>query len=114
MDDHLGVLQQRIQPVAISGNSAGGQRERIGRQVQQQQKENLHCGHDDGSMRRKTDINFVAQAQHESVGGEQQRPEKQRALLPRPQHGKLIRRRQIAIAVMQDVGDGKIVVECGP
>jgi len=64
-----------------------------------------------GSVGEKPRIGFVAQAQDESVGGQQKRPEQQRTFLPRPKHGKLIRTGKIAVAVVKDVGDREIILE---
>jgi len=55
----------------------------------------------------------MAKAQNKSITGEQQRPKKQRAFLARPQGRELICRREVAIAVLVDVGDGEIVRESG-
>src|SRR5208282_2433937 len=56
-------------------------------------------------------VSFVAQAENESVGGQQQGPEQQRTFLTRPQHGKLVRTGEIAVAVVKNVGDGEVVAE---
>ncbi len=85
----------------------------MGGKIQQQQKENLYRGDDDGSVGKKPRVSFVPQPQNQSVGRQQQRPEQQRTFLPRPQRGELVGRGQIAIAVMVDVGDGEIVLEGG-
>ena len=58
-------------------------------------------------------IGLVAQAENEPVAGQQQRPEQQRAFLTGPQHGELVGGGQVAVAVMEDVGDGEVVVERG-
>ena len=113
MNHHLGILQQRIQPSAVGGKRARHQRERMSGEIQQQQKENLHCGDDGGSIGKQPGIRLVPQPQHQSVGRQQQRPEQQRPFLPRPQRGELVGRGEIAIAVMVDVGDGEIVLESG-
>jgi len=42
-------------------------------------------------------IGFVLAPEHKAIGCQQERPEKQRAFLPRPQNGELIGRGQIAI-----------------
>ncbi len=47
-------------------------------------KENLHAGDNDRSVGEKARIGLVAQAEDESVGREQQRPEQQRTFLARP------------------------------
>ena len=86
-------------------------REGMGGEIQQQQKEDLHAGQNYRSVGEEARIGFVAQAQDESVGREQQRPEQQRTFLAGPQHGELVRAGKIAIAVMEDVGDGEVVLE---
>ena len=83
----------------------------MGGEIQQQQEENLHRGNDGRGVRKKPGISFVPQPQDKSIGGQQQRPEQQRAFLPRPQRGELVWRGQIAIAVMINVGDGEVILE---
>ena len=56
----------------------------------------------------------MPQPQHQPIGRQQPRPEQQRAFLPRPQRGELIRSRQRAVGVMQDVGDREVVVKGRP
>ena len=113
MDDHLGILQKRIQAGAIGGKRALHDGEGVRGKIQNQQKENLHRGDDHGSVGEQPLIGLVAQAENESVAGQQQRPEQQRTFLPGPEHGELVGGGQIAIAVMEDVGDGEVVVERG-
>ena len=86
-------------------------RKRIRGEIQQQQKEDLDGGNHHRRMSKQANISFVTQPQYQSVAGKQQRPEKQRAFLPRPQRRKLVRQWQVAIAVMKDVGDRKVVAE---
>ena len=111
MNHHLGILQQRIQAAAVGADRAFEQAERIGGEVQQQQKENLHARQNHRGVGEEARIGLVAQAQNESIGGEQQRPEQQRTFLAGPQHGELIRTGKIAVAVVEDVSDGEVVVE---
>ena len=85
----------------------------MGGEIQQQQKEDLYRGNDGGCIGKKPGISFVPQPQDKSVGGQQQRPEQQRAFLPRPQRSELVWRGQIAIAVMINVGDGEVILEGG-
>ncbi len=96
-----------------AGSAALHDGEGVGGEIQNQQKENLHRGDDHRSISKQSLIGFVAQAQNESVTGQEQRPEEQRAFLPRPEHGKLIGGGQVAVAVMENVGDGEVVVERG-
>ena len=53
----------------------------------------------------------MAQAENQAIGCQQQGPEQQRTFLPRPQNRKLVGRRQIAIAVLKNVGDREIVLK---
>ncbi len=79
--------------------------------VQQQQEKYLDgCDYNRG-VSKQTSIGLMTQSQDERVGREQQRPEKQRAFLSGPEHGKLVRGRQFAVAVVKDVCDRKVVVE---
>ena len=52
MDDHLGILQERVEPVAVGRNRAGDQRERRGGEVDEQKKEDLDAGEDRRKRRR--------------------------------------------------------------
>ena len=58
-------------------------------------------------------IDLVAQPQHQRIGGQQPRPEQQRAFLSRPQRRELVGDGQVAVAVVQDVGDREVVAERG-
>ena len=111
VNHHLGILQQRIQAVTVGGNCSLHDGERVRREVQQRQEEDLHARQNHRRVSEEARVGLVAQPQHESISGEQQRPEQQRTFLAGPQHGELIRTGQIAIAVVEDVGDGEIVVE---
>ena len=113
MDDHLGILQKRIEAAAVGAQRAFQQAERVRGEVHQRQKENLHAGENDRRVGEEARIGLVAQAQDEAVSGEQQRPEEQRAFLAGPQRSELVRSGKIAVAVMKDVGDGEIVAEGG-
>ena len=113
MNHHLRILEERIQTVAVGRERAFHDGERVRREIQDHQKENLHRGHDDRSVREQPLVGFVAQAQHESVTAQQERPEQQRPFLPGPEHGELICSRQVAIAVMENVGYGEIIAKSG-
>src|SRR5207302_7670825 len=47
----------------------------------------------------------------QSIGAEQQRPEQQRSLLPRPQGSELIMCRQVVVAVVQNVSNREVVLK---
>ena len=113
MDDHLGILQKRIQAGAVGGKRALHDGERVSGEIQNQQEEDLDRGDDDGGVGEQPLIGLVAQAKDKSVSRQQQRPEQQRPFLARPQHGELIGGGQFAIAVMEDVGNGEVVAERG-
>ena len=81
MDDHLGILQQRIEAVTVGGDLSADQAERVGGEVDQQQEEHLHRSDDGRSVRRQLRIDFVAQPQHQRVARQQPGPEQQRAFL---------------------------------
>ncbi len=71
MDHHLGILQQRVQASAVSGQLARHKRKRMGRKIQQQEKENLYGSDDRGGVSEKPGIGLVPQTQNESVRGQQ-------------------------------------------
>src|SRR5581483_4192439 len=85
--------------------------ERVGGEIQQQEKENLHGSYYDRRISKQPLIGLMPQPQDESVTGQQQRPEQQQALLPRPQSGKLVGGRQVTIAVVKDVSNREVVGE---
>src|SRR5262249_30002469 len=113
MDHHLGILQQRVEAGAVGRNAALLEGERMRSEVQNRQEEDLNGGDDHGRISEKSLVSAMTQAQNESVAAEKQRQEKQRTFLPRPEHREFIRCGKIAIRVMVDVGDGKIVAEGG-
>ena len=84
MNDHLGILEKRIEAAAIGAQWAFEQAEGVGGKVHQGQEENLYAGENDPGVGKKAGIGFVAQAEDEGVAGEQQRPEQNRALLAGP------------------------------
>ena len=113
VDHHLGILQKRIQSAAIGAERPFEQAEGIGGKVDQREKENLHSGENDRGVGEEAGIGFVAQTENEAVSGEQQRPEQQRAFLAGPERRKFVRTGKIAVAVVEDVGDGEIVAKGG-
>jgi hypothetical protein len=114
MDDHLGILQQRIQACAIGGQLALHDRERSGGKIQQKQEEDLDASDNDGSVREEALVGLVTKAENKSITRKQQRPEQQRTFLPGPEGRELIGRWEIAIAVVVNVGNRKIVLKgCG-
>ncbi len=115
VDDHLGILQQRIEAVAVGGNDAAGdEREGRGRDVDQQQEEDLDAGEDGRGVGGELDVDFVADAEDESVSGEEKGPQQQGALLAGPERGELVGGGEGAVGVLGDVGDGEVVGEGGP
>ena len=113
VNHHLGILQQRVEAAAVRAKRAFQKTKRVGREIHQRQEEDLHCGQDHGGVGKEPGIGLVAQAQHESIGRQQQRPEQQRTFLAGPQGCKLIRSRQIAVAMVEDVGNAEVVGKRG-
>ena len=64
-------------------------------------------------MREQPRIRLMPQTQHQAIHRQQQSPEQQRPFLPGPQHSKLVREGQRAVAMTKDVIDGKVVPERG-
>jgi hypothetical protein len=102
----------RPKPSAASGAGLDGERRRG--EVQQQKEEDLDAGEDGRGEGGEADVDAVAQAQDEAVAGQQPRPEQQRALLAGPERGELVGGVEVAVGVVQDVGDGVVVGEGGP
>ena len=115
MNNHLGVLKQRIETEAVCrSDAAGNEGEGLGDEVDQQEEEDLHAGEDGGGVGVEGDVGFVAKAKDEAVGGEQPCPEQQRAFLPGPDGGELVEPGEGDAAVVEDVVDREIVGEEGP
>ena len=108
-----GYCSRGFRPVPSWRKRALHDGERVRGKIQNQQKEDLHRGDDHRSVGEQALIGLVAQAEDESVAGEEQGPEQQRAFLSGPEHGELVGGGQIAVAVMENVGDGEVVVEGG-
>src|SRR6185437_12035243 len=110
---HLGILQQRIQSKSIRMSSRR-QRKRHGRKIQKKKEENLHSGQNGRGICRQLYVHLVPHPQHKPVACKQQRPQQQRAFLPRPKRSKLVSPRQRAVRVVQDIRDPKIIRKSAP
>ena len=109
MNHHLGILEERIEAVAVGGDGAGIERKRRRGEAQDRKEEDLNAGQDRAGVGVELDVGLVAQAQHKAVHAQQPRPEQQRTLLAAPQGGELVSSGEGAVGVLKDVGDGKIV-----
>src|SRR6187402_1187942 len=109
MDDHLRVLQERIQAIAISGNHALGQGEGLSREVQKGQEKDLDSRQDDRSIGKETNIGPVAEAQHEGIARREEGPQEKRTLLAAPESRELVSRVERDVRVFADVLDRKVV-----
>ena len=114
VNDHLRILEEGIEAVAVVGNCALQQRKWRGGKVQDREEEDLDAGHDGAGVGVELDVGFVGEAEDEAVNAEQPGPEKQGAFLAAPQGGELVGAGEGAVGVLQDVGDGKVVGEDGP
>ena len=108
-----GYCRSGLRPVPSGGDASLLDGERMRGKIQNRQKEDLHGGDDDRRIGEEALIGLVAQTQNESIACQQQGPEEQRAFLSRPEHGELVGDGKVAIAVVVDVSDGKVVVERG-
>src|ERR1700739_2743732 len=113
MDDHLGILQKRVEAAAVGTERAFEQPKGIRSDIDESQKENLNASQDDRGVGKEARIGLIAKAENKAVSGQQERPEKQRAFLAGPQSCELVRSGKIAIAVMKDVSDGEVIAEGG-
>src|ERR1700733_6224217 len=111
VDHHLGILQEWIQSTAVGTCGAFEQAEGLRREVHERKKEDLEAAQNKRSIGEEARIGFVAKAENEAVSGEQERPEEQGSFLSGQERGEFVRAREVAIAVMKDVGDGEIVAE---
>jgi len=113
MNDHLGILEKRIEAAAVGAERALDEPEGIGSEVYQQEKEDLDCGDDDRGVGEQALVGFVAKPEDEGVSGEQERPEKKRAFLSGPENREFVRTGKVMVTVMEQVGDGEIIAERG-
>ena len=121
MNDHLRVLQQRIQSVAVGSRDEAHHAtcpgrsqslERALHEIVQRKKEELHTGHDHADIRHQLAILIAVSDQYgENVDGQEEAPKQQRALHPRPQRCNFIKRGKVPVTVGDHVGTGKIVGE---
>ena len=113
MDDHLGILEERIEAGAVGGQRSLFESEGARGEVEDQEKKDLDAGDDDRGIGEEALIGLVAEAENESIAGQQERPEQQRAFLSGPEDGELVGGGQLAVAVVVDVGDGEVVGKGG-
>jgi len=114
VDDHLRILEQRVQAKAIGVKRSWREGERRRGEDQQQQEKDLNASQDRRSIRGEGDIDLMPQAQDKTVAGEQPCPEDQGALLSGPQGGELVVPGECPVRVVQDVIDRVVVGEGGP
>src|SRR6185437_7256401 len=120
---HLAVLQERREAVSVgkrddvryaSGAFCSNEAERAGNEIIENQKEKLNTAENHANVGHQLRMFFaICEERDESPYGEQPAPEKQRALLPRPERGEFIPARQRAVAVFDDVSERKIILEEG-
>jgi len=113
MDNHLGILQERIESAAVGTEWALDEAEGIRGETHQREKENLDASQNHGRVGEEAGISFVPEAKDECISGEQEGPEEQRAFLSGPQGCELVGSGKSAVAVVKDVGDGEVVSESG-
>jgi hypothetical protein len=85
------------------------ERERRGGDVDEEKEEDLNAGEDGRGVGGEFDVDFVADAKYESVGGKKECPEKEGAFLSGPEGCELIFKVQRAVGVLRDVGDAEVV-----
>src|SRR5262249_38534745 len=113
MDDHLGILQERIESAAVGTKWAFDEAEGIRGETYQREKENLDASQNHRRVGEKAGISFVPETKDECVSGEQERPEEQRAFLSGPQGCEFVWTGKGAVAVVKDVSVGEVVAERG-
>ena len=70
VDDHLGILQQRIQAAAVGAQRAFEKAKGIRGEIHEREKKYLHASQNNGGVREQAWIGFVAQSQDKAVSGE--------------------------------------------
>jgi len=111
MDDHLGVLEEGIEAVAVVRERSVVHGEGRRGEVEDGEEEDLDAGEDSSGVGEELDVGFVGEAEDEAVGGEKPGPEEERALLAGPESGELVGAWEGAVGVLHDVGDGEVVGE---
>src|SRR5208282_4265233 len=121
MDDHLRVLQERIEAVSIhaderfqyaAGTHVGESFEGAFDEIVQREKENLDAGQNHANIRHQFAILMtVGDEYRNDVNSEEEAPKQQRTLLAGPQSGNFIERGEIAIAVGNHVSLREVVAE---
>ena len=119
MDDHLRILQQRIEAIAVGaqdplqGPAGRGRAQYLkgaGDEIIQRQKEKLHPHQDHPHVRHQLGMfAAVGKQDRKNINRQQEAPEKQRALLARPDRREFEKRRERAVAVLHHVGHGEVV-----
>ena len=69
MDDHLGILQQRIEAAAIGAQRATEQAKGVRREIYQREKKYLNAGENYRRVCEQAGVGLVAQSQNEAVSG---------------------------------------------
>src|SRR5690242_1438688 len=114
MNNHLGILKERIESVSICWDVAAHKGKWRGSEVQQEDKEQLDGGKNRGGICCELYINLVPQTQHKPISTKQEGPEQQGTFLSRPERRELVRRRQVAVRVVQDIRNRKVIIKCRP
>ena len=119
MDDHLRILQQRIETIAIgaqdplqgpAGRSRAQYLKGAGDEIVQRQEKKLHAHQDHANVRHQLGMfAAVGKQNRKNINRQQKAPEKQRALLPRPDRREFKKRRESAVAVLHHVSHGEVV-----
>ncbi len=114
VDDHLGVLEEGVEAVAVRDKGAGLDGEGWGGEVEEGEEEDLDAGEDGGGVSEEAGVDLVAQAEDEAVAAEEKGPEEEGAFLAGPEGGELVGGGEGAVGVVKDVLDGEVVGERRP
>ena len=109
MDDHLGILQQGIEAVAVVRDGAFHEREGGRGEVEDGKEEDLNRGEDRARVGVQLYVELMGKPQDKSIAAEQPCPEQQGAFLSAPERREFIGAGEGAIGVFEDVSDRKIV-----
>src|SRR5450631_474340 len=105
MDDHLGILEEWIQAIAVVGYRSFHEGEGRRSEVDHGQEKDLNCGQNRASVSIEFYIRLVGEAQYESVGAQQPGPQQKGTFLAAPQGCEFVRGGEGTIGVLQDVCD---------
>ena len=121
MDDHLGILEERVEAATIgegsdlkqsAGAGSGERLERAGDEIVKRKKEKLDAGENHADVGHQLGmLAAIDEERGKRVAREQEAPEEQRAFLAGPKGGEFVKAGKVAAGMGHHVGHGEIIGE---